>query len=102
MPTITQQRAMLSWAYLGERWLTKVIHMSDAQVHTVYSRMMNHGQLKGIHENVKIRKSDADAESSQPDSAEAFPDNSYGDWCGRSDCGWCDVVSSDAQTLPHP
>lgn len=51
-----QKRAILSWAYPGDKWLTKVYQMSDAQVHVIYMRMLNQNKLKGIASNVKLRK----------------------------------------------
>lgn len=51
-----RKRAVLSWAYMGGRWLNKVLAMSDAQVHATYNYMLSNGKLKGIHDNVSIRK----------------------------------------------
>lgn len=57
MDDTERKRAILSWVYPGEKWLNKVIAMSSAQVHAVYNHMSNHGRLKGIASNVKIRTS---------------------------------------------
>lgn len=50
-----RKRAVLSWAYPGDKWLVKLKGMSDAQVHNVYMRLLNKNQLKGISSNVQHR-----------------------------------------------
>lgn len=42
-----QKRAAVIAAYPGPNWAKKVTTMSDAQVHTIYMRLMNAGKLKG-------------------------------------------------------
>lgn len=51
-----RKRAVLSWAYPGDNWLVKLEKMSDAQVHSIYMRLLNKNQLKGIPTNVQHRK----------------------------------------------
>ncbi len=43
--TIQQKREAVAKAYPGEGWAKKVQKMADAQVHTVYMRLMNKDQL---------------------------------------------------------
>lgn len=40
-----QKRAAVAKAYPGAKWAQKVQTMHDAQVHTVYMRLMNSGKL---------------------------------------------------------
>lgn len=40
-----QKRAAVANAYPGAKWSQKVQAMPDAQVHTVYIRLMNAGKL---------------------------------------------------------
>lgn len=46
--SIEQKRAILTKAYPGTMWAEKVAKMRDAQVHTVYMRLLNNDRLKGI------------------------------------------------------
>lgn len=43
-----QKRNIITKAYPGDLWAAKVQKMSDAQVHTVYMRLLNNDRLKGI------------------------------------------------------
>lgn len=43
-----QMKVMISWAYPGNNWLFRVKQMSEAQVYSVYMRLMNSGKLEGI------------------------------------------------------
>lgn len=51
-----RKRAILSWAYPGERWLKKVLDMSDEQVNAVFMYNQERGKLKGISEDVRTRE----------------------------------------------
>lgn len=51
-----RKRAIISWAYPGDKWLLKVTQMSPEAVHTTYMRLLNNGKLKGISSNVQFRK----------------------------------------------
>ena len=51
-----RKRAIISWAYPGQKWLTTVQNMSQPQVHVTYKRLLNNGKLKGIASNVQFRK----------------------------------------------
>lgn len=43
-----RKRTAVSKAYPGDKWKVKVAGMSDSQVHVLYMRLLNNGQLKGI------------------------------------------------------
>lgn len=43
-----QKRVMITKAYNGTSWAEKVKKMSDAQVHSIYMRLLYSGRLKGI------------------------------------------------------
>lgn len=40
-----KKRALISDAYPGEKWKTKVLNMSPAQVIAVHIRLLNQGKL---------------------------------------------------------
>lgn len=46
--SIEQKRDIVSRAYPGDGWKYKVDKMSDAQVHTIYMRLLTNNKLKGI------------------------------------------------------
>lgn len=46
--SIDAKRAKISWAYVGDKWIDKVKRMGDAQVHSVYLRLLNAGRLDGV------------------------------------------------------
>lgn len=50
------KRAMISWAYPGDKWLHRVLTFSPERVHAVHQQLMNSGKLNGIKEGVEIRK----------------------------------------------
>ncbi len=43
-----RKRNAVAKAYPGDAWKEKVSRMSDAQIHTLYMRLLNEGKLKGI------------------------------------------------------
>jgi hypothetical protein len=43
-----QKRFIITKAYPGDMWAAKVAKMSDAQVHSVYMRLLLNDRLKGI------------------------------------------------------
>lgn len=43
-----QKRSIISKAYPGDSWPEKVKKMSDAQVHSIYMRLLYKNKLKGI------------------------------------------------------
>lgn len=46
--SIEQKRAIITKAYPGTMWAEKVARMHDAQVHTIYMRLLSNNRLKGI------------------------------------------------------
>ena len=44
-----QKRYYVTKAYNGDSWAAKVSKMSDAQVHSIYMRLLYNGRLKGIN-----------------------------------------------------